>query len=218
MDVLAFLVDAVNNQPNGYLSIAYGGLLHVHREGHLVNNTTRRLYDDDIDLYVSVETMAFISTLEGELFANFGWTVRGFVSRDGRFVIFAQVVATCGHVITTKPGKSRSNEPGIEMYGVITIPLPENGPNMVKDLWQGNLYSESIIFPRKKLALSLGRSQTLTLQLPNQPFSVLECLYGNWREKSSKHAGGRINCSKSVEEDAHISLIHYLESSCGRSV
>lgn len=193
LDVLDWLMSEVNDTNNGCLMIAYGELIHMHREKDFVNNMGQFL-DDDIDTWVSLETVARIASLEPELFRRFGWTVRAAVVR-GQFVTLAQIVASCGLNLTTRTGKIISSQPAIEMYPIVTIPDQEKERNIVKDLWQGNLFPESMMFPRKNVTfISAGTHHPLQLQLPNQPEPVMECLYGNWRLPSGRHSLAFSSC------------------------
>lgn len=194
LDVLAWLMSEVNAVKNSCLMIAYGELIHLYREGDFVDNTTGRYFDDDIDTFVSLETLAHIAPLEPELFRRFGWTIRFFITSD-QFAVFAQLVSSCGHIINRRPGKARSSHPTIELYPIVTIPNDEGKENIVKDLWAGSLFPESMIFPTKdKNLISKGSSHSLQLQVPNQPLRLLECVYGNWKVPSGAHARGRLNC------------------------
>lgn len=193
LEVLSWLMNAVNAQTKGCLIMAYGSLIHLFREGDLFSNTTG-YYDDDFDTFTSAETMAYIFSLESELFHNFGWSIRFFVSKDSRYVIFAQMFASCGHSMSNKPSKVRSGQPAIELYVIVTVNV-EGKSSIVRDLWQGNTFPEFFIFPLQRWALaSAGASNVVQLQLPSQPISFLDCLYGDWTKPSSKHAGGGHKC------------------------
>jgi len=199
LDVFAWMMDEVNARPDSFLIVMYGQLLHLSREGDFVNNATGRFFDDDIDTMVSAKTFAHVASLEGELFRKFGWTIRAFVSRDKKYLIFAQMVSSCGHAIGYQPAKASATEPGVEIYIVATIPDNYGGVNVsiVKDLWQGTIFHDFQVFPvQRKTLNSTGTSYPIHLQLPNRVDLILECLYGNWKVYSSNHAGGAKNCTK----------------------
>ena len=182
LDVFAWIMDRVNGI-NGCLMIAYGELIHLHREGDFVDVATGSYYDDDIDTWATVDTIVHIASLELEMFRRFGWTIRFFVLPNG-YVTFAQIVSACGHAVTLKPGKAVADHPCIELYPIVNTP-----DGRVRDLWQGYSYSENKIFPlQKKSLVSAGSPHTLELQLPSQPTQLLECLYGNWKVPSGMHA------------------------------
>eukprot|EP00579_Thalassiosira_antarctica_P013844 CAMPEP_0201929716 /NCGR_PEP_ID=MMETSP0903-20130614/23588_1 /ASSEMBLY_ACC=CAM_ASM_000552 /TAXON_ID=420261 /ORGANISM="Thalassiosira antarctica, Strain CCMP982" /LENGTH=376 /DNA_ID=CAMNT_0048468569 /DNA_START=67 /DNA_END=1194 /DNA_ORIENTATION=- len=218
LDVLGWLMGEVNGN-DGCLMVAYGELIHIHREKDFVDSTGN-FFDDDIDTWASLDTMAHIARLEPELFRRFGWTIRPIVTDPeivrpfgwpiraavtrGGYVVLAQMMSVCGLTVTETTGKINSTEPAIDFYPLVTIPDEENKRsvikdllqliqikkatanqekirNTVKDLWQGNQFSESLFFPRKNLTfISAGTPRTLQLQLPNQPIRLMECLYGNW--------------------------------------
>ena len=151
----------------------------------------------------SLDTFARLAALEAELFEKFGWSIRIFLWKD-KYVVFAQIYATCGHEVSAL-GKPKSSMPVIEVYPIVTFntsePEFEMTPGMtiqnpkrreqhiVRDIWQGTLFSESMIFPPSEHTLvSSGSRQPMRLQIPGQSQSVLSCLYGNWMVKSSKRA------------------------------
>ena len=151
----------------------------------------------------SLDTFARLAALEAELFEKFGWSIRIFLWKN-KYVVFAQIYATCGHEVSAL-GKAKSSMPVIEVYPIVTFntsePEFEMTPGMtiqnpkrleqhiVRDIWQGTLFSESMIFPSIEHTLvSAGSKQPMRLQIPGQSPSVLSCLYGNWMEKSSKRA------------------------------
>jgi len=174
--------------------LAYGGLIHVHRETDLVR-ANGAFIDDDIDTWASPATLVYMATLELELFYKFGWTIRHFL-HDGK-VVFVQIIASCGHTVSTAWGKAKSSQPGIEIYPLYTIPRRGNETpyNVVRDLWQGTTFYEPMMFPVREMTLvSAGAREPLRLQLPNNVMKVMECLYGNWRVPSGAHAGARSKC------------------------
>ena len=130
---------------------------------------------------------------------------------DKKYAVFAQIFATCGHKVTRGPSKPFSIMPTIELYPIVTIntsePVIEITPGMeiqnperreqhiVRDIWGGALFPESLIFPSNSQTLvSAGSTQPMTLQIPAQSSSVLSCLYSNWTTKSSERAWGMKNC------------------------
>mmetsp|Transcript_25619 Transcript_25619/g.46328 ORF Transcript_25619/g.46328 Transcript_25619/m.46328 type:complete len:333 (-) Transcript_25619:162-1160(-) len=176
---------------DGCLMLAYGELIHIHREKDFVNEQGKFI-DDDIDLWASPGTLAHVATLERQLNSKFGWTMRCFI-HDGK-VVLVQIVATCGHTKFTA-GKSKSSQPGIEVYPMFTIPRQgkETQHDVVKDIWQGTQFPEPVMFPAKEMALkSRGMKEPLDLQIPHHSLQLMECLYGNWKVPSSKHAGNRM--------------------------
>ena len=68
LDVLAWIMNEVNNVKNdsksSTLMIAYGGLIHIHREKEFVSKTTGQYIDDDVDLWASLETLVRVGRLE----------------------------------------------------------------------------------------------------------------------------------------------------------
>ena len=83
LDVLAYSMNILMNEEkedNHILMVAYGDLIHIHREGDFLNHTTGKFFDDDIDMFVSYKTLVRLGTLEPELFRKFGWFMRYFVS------------------------------------------------------------------------------------------------------------------------------------------
>ena len=144
--------------------------------------------------------------MEVELFEKFGWSIRIFVW-ENKYAVFAQIFAFCGHKNKSKHGlsKAKSSMPPIEVYPIVTfnssdyviemtpgmtIQNPEQQEqHIVRDIWQGTLFSESMIFPsREHTLVSPNLKQPMRLQIPLQSQNVLSCLYGNWMEKSSKRA------------------------------
>ena len=89
----------------------------------------------------------------------------------------------------------QSSQPTIEAFPKVIIQNPkEEERNIVRDVWQGYLFPASMIFPVKNITLvSSGTKDPMHLQIPNQTFKVLECLYGNWKVPSKKRAGTK-NC------------------------
>lgn len=190
LDVLAWLMDKVNDN-NGNLMIAYGELIHIHREKDFVNKTTGKYIDDDIDTWASLETVVFIAQLEEELFSLFGWSMRVFINAD-KYTVFLQIMATCGHIPSARASKVSSSQPAIELYPISIVQI--NGDRIVKDLWQGSKIPESMVYPVQRIdVISAGTSYPLHLQLPHKSLSILDCLYGNWMIPSGKHAGS-IDC------------------------
>ena len=134
---------------------------------------------------------------------------------DKKYAVFAQIFATCGHVITHGPSKAKSTLPAIEACPIVTINTTEpvieithgikiqnperREQHIVRDIWLGSLFPESMIFPSSNMTLvSSGSKQPMRLQIPAQSPSVLSCLYSNWTTKSSQHAWGAKNCVSSL--------------------
>lgn len=206
--VFSWLMERAN-ESKSCLMVAYGDLIHAHREKDFVHKKTGKFIDDDIDAFVSLDTFARIALLEAELFIKFGWSIR-IHQFDDKFATMAQIFASCGHTITLKQSKATSKQPTIEIYPIVTFktsePMIEAFPNskvpnperkeysIVRDLWQGTLFHESMIFPSSNLTLaSAGLTQPLNLQIPAQSSKVLKCLYGNWKVPSKVRAGTK-NC------------------------
>ena len=63
---------------------------------------------------------------------------------------------------------------------------------VVKDLWMGGTFSVSMMLPPQhisfKSSAAAAKSRPLQLQIPSKSFDFLECIYGNWKVPSSKHA------------------------------
>lgn len=200
LEVFSWLMDEVNMN-NGCLITAYGELIHVFREKDFVDTTTGTFFDDDIDTWVSLETLALIGSLESELFRRFGWTLRITLGGD-QLVVLAQMVASCGHTVSVYLGgdnqktKSADGHITIDMYPIVTYPdQKKRHQNIVKDLWQGTLMPESTIFPVVNYQLvSSATPHLLHLQLPSEPHYVMKCLYGNWAVPSRHHAKENKNC------------------------
>jgi len=181
-------------EKNGCLMVAYGQLIHIHREEDFVNKLGKFI-DDDIDLWASPGTVAHVATLEQQLNSKFGWTMRCFVHDDK--VVLVQIFASCEHTVSSRAGKSKSSQPGIELYPMYTIPRQGNETqyDVVKDIWRGTEFPEHLIFPVGKATLTSGGiEEPLDLQIPNHPFQLMECLYGNWRVPSGKHARAKLAC------------------------
>jgi len=191
LDVLAWLMDKINEKKSLSI-IAYGNLIHVHREKDFINKTTGDYIDDDVDLWVSFQTAKVIAELEKELFSLFRWTVRSFVNADN-YVVFVQTMAACGHQPSTIAGKIKSSKPAIEMY---LLPLVKvNSTYFFKDLWHGAEFTVNMIYPPKRIDLvSSGTTQPLHLQVPRDSFGIMECLYGNWRIPSKEHVKRYQDC------------------------
>jgi len=191
LDVLAWLMDQVNTK-KGALMIAYGDLIHIHREKEFVNETTGKYIDDDIDLWASLETVIHVGQLEPELFSKFGWTVRLFVSVD-EYVVLLQIVAACGHEVLHNADKAISSHPAIEIYPLPVVMV--NGTLMAQDMWQDNRFLGSMVYPPEHITFnSIGTSHPLQLQLPREALKVMTCLYGNWTIPSKDHAPVSRNC------------------------
>ena len=197
LDVLAWLMDAVNAK-HKLLVMAYGGLIHFHREHDFIDEKGA-YFDDDIDMWASLETILLIANMERELFTIFGWTVRFFVHFDyvngkrQENVLFLQVVPTCNHDPTDLHPKANTTEPVIDIY---PFSLIHNGKNrLFKDLWHGTKFSESLIYPPRCIEFtSMATARSLHLQIPHDSFSVLECLYGTWQTPSKRHAKTNATC------------------------
>lgn len=192
LEVLSWLSKTVNEH-NTLLMIAYGELIHLNREKDLVDNTTKKYFDDDIDTFGSPSTIFLIARLEEELFLLFGWTARMFVNGDG-YVIFMQMMATCQHQPQRKATKVKADKPAIEIYP-LSLVVNSAGDYMYKDLWQNIQFEDIVMYPPACLNLdSAGTAYPLRLQVPRESNAVLTCLYGNWRVPSSKHVLTNLIC------------------------
>jgi len=197
LDVFAWLMDELNKR-HLILMIAYGELIHVHREKDFVDSTTGRYIDDDIDTWASFETVAFIGALEEELFNNFGWSMRAFVTGTDD-VMFIQMMATCGHVPIAAANKCISSQPAIEVYPLPIVDMGD-GTRIIKDLWQASQFAETLIYPPKCITFqSSARKDPIHLQVPRESIKLLNCLYGNWKVKSSRHASMAHVCKDDTE-------------------
>lgn len=191
IEVLCWLMERVNKK-GGTLIMAYGGLLHAHREKNFVNNSTGKYLDNDFDLWSSAQTLYHIGMLEPELFRRFGWTVRAFV--DPPYTVFMQVLMTCGHVCTKRASKIISTSPAIELYPLVHVGN-YSGHTAVRDMWSNNIFSESVMLPPRHMTL-YSAGTTLHIQTPNDPLRVLECMYGDWRVYSPRSGNAAQHCTE----------------------
>lgn len=199
IEVLAWLMDEVNAR-NGTLILAYGGLIHLYREKDLLDPKTGKYYDDDFDLWSSLDTFAIIGSLEKMFFENFGWSIR--FMANGDYIAFIQVFATCGHHYGTRYKSESDGHAGIEIYPLPITPMVardkgvQSGGEKANCVWNGYQFLASMVYPTKRVDLkSVGSSQTLHLQVPNDPFGVLMCIYGNWEVPSTEHATVETDCT-----------------------
>ena len=193
LEILGWIMDEANKK-NGILMIAYGELIHVHREKDFVHKENGTYIDDDFDMLVSVDTVSLLGTLEPELFKRFGWTMRAFLNSQG-YLVFIQIMQSCGHTPIARAGKVKSSEPVMEIYPLARSIDSPDGSSILKDLWAGNLFTESMIFPPNHISFeSAATSRPLHLQIPNKPFDFLECMYGNWTVPSSQHGPPNSHC------------------------
>ena len=118
-----------------------------------------------------------IAELEKDLFSLFGWTICAFVNSDN-YVVLMQMMATYRHMPINMPDKVKSSKPAIELY---ILPVVEvNGTYLFKDLWQGIKFPVEMIYPLQTVDFKSNRlSYPLHLQLPWDPFSIMEYLYSN---------------------------------------
>ena len=75
------------NENKSILIIIYGELIHTFREKNFVHKKSGNYIDDDIIMWVSIQTAKLIAELENELFRLHGWTVRIFVNSND-YVVF----------------------------------------------------------------------------------------------------------------------------------
>ena len=85
------------------------------------------IYMTMIYTWVSFETLVQIATtLEHDIFTNFGWTVRIFTMKRAGYVVFGQILNSCEHTVDVrKPKKARDTE-AIELYPIVTIPSDDD--------------------------------------------------------------------------------------------
>jgi len=189
VDVIDWLTHQVNTQ-NGTLMVAYGELIHLHREKDFADKDGN-WFDDDFDLWASGETTLHIGRLEPELFSRFGWSMRAYVfGKEYENIVFMQLFASCGHRPVTRQGKIKSSQPGIDLYPLVVVDYDK--VRVAKDLWQMTTFHESWAFPSQRITFNSSKStnKALQLQLPAKSFDILECCYGNWTVPSGKHANG----------------------------
>mmetsp|Transcript_906 Transcript_906/g.1945 ORF Transcript_906/g.1945 Transcript_906/m.1945 type:complete len:408 (+) Transcript_906:177-1400(+) len=161
LEVLHWLTNQVNDN-KGCLMVAYGELIHLHREKDFVNSETMQFFDDDIDLWASLDSVSQIALLEPVLFESFGWTARPIVTERevfhpfgwpllraaveyDRYVVLVQVTSVCGLTATETTGKLFSSEPTIDVYPIVTIPAKEERNSIFKAwlklLFRGNVFN-----------------------------------------------------------------------------
>lgn len=192
LDVLAWLMDEMNTR-NATLMLGYGNLIRVHREKEFIDTKNGKYLDDDFDLMAPPQSFVHIGTLEEELFDRYGWTMRAFCNNDD-YVVFLQIFATCGHNFSLTRLKITSSVPAFDVCPLAKM-APANGVPLVKDLWGGTVFPESMVYPPRHIDFnSSGTSHILHLQLPNEVFDVMGCIYGNWTIPSGKHAGVNNKC------------------------
>lgn len=190
LEVLAWLMDEMQSKKL-LLVLAYGELIHFHRERDFVESTTGRYLDDDIDLWAYPDAVMDVIRRESDMFKSFGWTARVFVL--GEYIVFLQLTAVCGHTPKGEIAKAESQEPGIELYPLSRFHF--NGTSFLKDLWQDARFPETMISPPVLSSLvSSAFSGMLRVQLPNKASEVMTCIYGDWTGFSSKHAAGGERC------------------------
>jgi len=184
--------------------MAYGGLIHLFREGGLVRENGR-LFDDDIDLWLTEEALQALLDLEPSMFATFGWSIRCVVGKQSgkitvKEIVFAQVFPACRHRVTSKVGKLGRGTPGTT--GIELYPLAPWKNNTYVDKWLGTIMSSALVLPAQALSGTLfGKSSSrntavpsVTLQVPRNATKVLTCLYGNWSVYSKEHASQHKKC------------------------
>jgi len=60
------------NETNSIPIVGYRELIHLYWEKDFVNKITRRYYNDDIDLWISLQATKYVTELEKDLFSLFG--------------------------------------------------------------------------------------------------------------------------------------------------
>jgi len=174
------------------IMVAYGGLIHVFREGDFANRKNGKYFDDDLDLWASSSTAFNIMKVEAELFETFGWTVRTFSSNA--FVVLLQVISCCGHSPANEHLKAKSNEPSLEVH--IQHKGTKQMENVMLDFWHGNRISQANLYPPLSVEMKVtGFPELLRVQVPNQPEIILKCLYGNWKVFSNTRGPVMKNCT-----------------------
>merc|ERR1719491_721409 len=71
LDVLLGLMNEININEE-LAMIAYGDLIHMHREKNFLNKTKGNYIDDNIEMWISIKAAKLIAELEKELFSLFG--------------------------------------------------------------------------------------------------------------------------------------------------
>ena len=190
MEVLGWIMDEINDEEKTMM-IAYDTLLHLHKEKDLA---VLHKEDIDIDTLATVDAVIFLGNLESELFHQFGWTTRVYLNDMG-YVVFMQIFCTCGHTPMENTGKIIANYPSIEVRPLLqSIPNDEEDgiTPIVKDIWQGSSYFESMLFPPQHVRFESSaatsdpdRNRPLNLQIPNKPYELLNSFYGDdWMKKT----------------------------------
>lgn len=193
LHVIDWLMKKVNER-SSVLMLAYGGLIHYHREKDFINSETGEYIDDDFDFWTSLETLSLLNELEPELFEQFGFTMRFFVNSDG-YTLFGQILAACG--LNLSAAKVKSDQPGIDLY-----PLIVKDDDTIVDIWQGNEFQSRFMYPPKHVLFESTspdktgglKSVLLNLQLPPNEFDIMTCLYGDWTVPSEAHASEILSC------------------------
>ena len=60
------------NETNSIPIVGYRELIDLYWEKDFVNKITRRYYNDDIDLWISLQATKYVAELEKDLFSLFG--------------------------------------------------------------------------------------------------------------------------------------------------
>ena len=174
------------------ITLAYGSMLHLVREGGLMQGPGA-YFDDDVDLWVSPLALFQLLEMETEILSVFGWATHIFVQNE--VVTFVQIQDICGNKPVGHATKSASQEPGIEVYVLYNTTV--NGEHYMHDFWQASLFSKDMIYPLQDVAWRHGyfpHRFNSNFRLPARSTELLTCLYDEWMRKSSKHAAQGLVC------------------------
>jgi len=172
------------------ITLAYGSMLHLVREGGLMQGPGASYFDDDVDLWSSPPALFRLLDMEPEILSEFGWAIRIFDQKG--VVTFVQIQDICGNKPVEYATKSSSQEPGIEVY--VLYDAMVNGEHFMHDLWQGSLFSKGMMYPLHDVQWYSPDEITLNLSIPASSTELLTCLYDDWMKKSSKHAAQSLVC------------------------
>ena len=188
--VLAWLMKCAEKRKES-LMLAYGVLLHYHRENTIWNSSNGDYLDDDVDLWASPDAVKQIIKHEHKIFTMFGWTMRVYLKYE--YVVFIQVVCSCGHKPEARVSKVIADEPAIEIYPLVRDPTSVG--KIALDTWQGNKIDISFLLPTHD-----GVLNGLSIKIPKRSLKILDCLYGEWRTPSPEHDSGLSVCVKTTPD------------------
>jgi len=183
LTVLTWLIQNAEERTESMM-LAYGSLLHYHRENTIWNSSNAEYLDDDFDLWASPGAVKQIIKHEQQIFNMFGWTMRVYLKHE--YIVFIQIVCSCGHTPASRVSKAIADEPAIEIYPLVQDPAVEK---IALDTWQGNKIDVSFLLPTHHAVLN-----GLRIKIPKRSVKILACLYGDWRTPSSEHDSGLHVC------------------------